>query len=321
MAPSDPSTLSTTPTCPKCGYDQSGEVATWESQCPLEGRCPECGLVFAWGEVFDPVLNDLYWYVEHGKSLMAMVRRTPRTLAWLILPHRFWQAVDVTKRVAIWRLMIWVLLLMVGAHLLVSVPYGFGAWHRYNWRGVSFADYYASNGLHGVGKIFIDGLAHPALETNFRGGGRWPTSLHFGVGRAYAIYDQIVKPTAFQIGFVLLWMIVLVVIPKTRELVQVRWSHIGRVLALSALMLVLWFEFYRLFYAMMMWTQYRSGLVRDIHQLIIPIAILWQIVFWSSAIAIGWRVYSWRLLVALGTVAALLGGTALRVYVFLASTI
>ncbi len=44
-----------TPTCPKCGYDQSGEIATWESQCPLEGRCPECGFDFVWADVMDPV--------------------------------------------------------------------------------------------------------------------------------------------------------------------------------------------------------------------------------------------------------------------------
>lgn len=37
-----------TPRCPRCGYDQSGEVQTWRSACPLHGRCPECGLEFRW---------------------------------------------------------------------------------------------------------------------------------------------------------------------------------------------------------------------------------------------------------------------------------
>ncbi len=311
------------PICPKCGYDQSGEIATWESVCPLEGRCPECGLEFAWRDVFDPVLNDLYWYIEHGQSVSAMIWRTPGTLARLILPHRFWQAVDVTKRVSIGRLTIWVLLVMVFAHLLVSILYGIGVWNQYNWQGTTLADDYATHGMHGPGKIGIDGLVAPAIRTNYRGGFGRPTSFSFRIGQTHEIYDQLVKPTTFQIGFVLLWMIVLIAIPKTRQLVRVRWNHLGRAAALSVLMLVLWFEFHRLIYGLMMWTGFRSGLIREIHQLLVPLSILWQAVFWGCVVVIGWRVNPWKGLVVLGTIAALLGGTALRVHVFvsIASTI
>lgn len=43
---------SVTPRCTHCGYDQSGEVQTWREQCPLGGRCVECGQAFDWGEAF-----------------------------------------------------------------------------------------------------------------------------------------------------------------------------------------------------------------------------------------------------------------------------
>ena len=36
--------------CPRCGYDLSGEIATWTEACPVRGLCTECGLEFAWGE-------------------------------------------------------------------------------------------------------------------------------------------------------------------------------------------------------------------------------------------------------------------------------
>lgn len=40
--------------CPRCGYDQAGEVARWDAagQCPVQGLCPECGARFAWRELW-----------------------------------------------------------------------------------------------------------------------------------------------------------------------------------------------------------------------------------------------------------------------------
>ena len=35
-------------TCPLCGYDQRGVIASWTDSCPLEGTCSECGHVFQW---------------------------------------------------------------------------------------------------------------------------------------------------------------------------------------------------------------------------------------------------------------------------------
>jgi Ca2+/Na+ antiporter len=306
------------PICPKCGYDQSGEIATWETQCPLEGRCPECGLDFAWCDVFDPVLNDLYWYSEHGKSLFAMVRRTPRTLTRLILPHRFWRDVDVTKRVSIWRLMIWVVLVMVLTHLLVSIPNGIVVWDQGNWSNLTLSQYYQMHKGYGVAEVVFDGVAFPffnALPEPYSF--KWSLAIHRGWPNAW--YESLFKSVGFQLGFLGLWCVVLMAIPHTRKIAQVRRVHIVRAFAISSLILVLTFEFFRLVSALYQFGGYQLGIMRMVFQLIVPLAVLWQIMFWISAIAIGWRVYPWKLLVALGTIAALLGGSALRIYVFLAS--
>jgi hypothetical protein len=33
-----------TPACPRCGYDLTGLVGSWQDSCPLEAPCSECGL-------------------------------------------------------------------------------------------------------------------------------------------------------------------------------------------------------------------------------------------------------------------------------------
>ena len=49
--------MAQTPTCPRCGYDLSGIVASWTNSCPLTGICSECGLKFRWGAVLMPLLR------------------------------------------------------------------------------------------------------------------------------------------------------------------------------------------------------------------------------------------------------------------------
>ena len=319
MAPSDPSTLSTTPICPKCGYDQSGEVATWESVCPVRGRCPECGLAFAWCDIFDPVLNDLYWYAEHGRSVWAMVWRTPGTLARLILPHRFWREVDVTKRVSIWRMMIWVVLVMVLTHLLVSIPTGIGLWNSNNWSGYTVRGYIDQYGLYGIAKVIFDGIASPYFSV-YPQRGQFILSMPVTVNWGRYWYEGLFRPIGFQLGFVLLWLVVLMAVPQTKRMANLRSVHIARAVMFSVLVMVLSIELFRLSRAMYGLTGYSFDFFTEVTYWIVPIAMLWQIAFWSCAIAIGWRVYPWKLLVGLGTTAALLGGLVLRIYVFVAMT-
>lgn len=84
------------PKCPRCDYDQSGEVARWEgaepAACPLAGRCTECGLELEWRLVMRPELQVPGWFVE-----FASWRRIPRTsiMTGLMsaMPWIFWRRV------------------------------------------------------------------------------------------------------------------------------------------------------------------------------------------------------------------------------------
>lgn len=81
------------PSCPRCGYNQTGLVESWTDSCPLEGVCSECGLILEWRRVLNPVYGQPQWFVEN-------IARPPwRT--WLstgvraLWPPRFWRDVRI----------------------------------------------------------------------------------------------------------------------------------------------------------------------------------------------------------------------------------
>lgn len=74
--------------CPRCGYDQSGVIATWNDSCPVQGLCSECGYQFDWAWVLDPNRWIPDWSFEsaHERSL----RRALGTALRIFLPRTLW---------------------------------------------------------------------------------------------------------------------------------------------------------------------------------------------------------------------------------------
>jgi hypothetical protein len=64
--------------CPRCGYDQAGEIARWEvadpPACPLHGQCTECGLGLEWRLVMRPELQVPLWFIETAEVGRADLR-------------------------------------------------------------------------------------------------------------------------------------------------------------------------------------------------------------------------------------------------------
>ncbi|MBL8887095.1 MAG: hypothetical protein JNK16_10565 [Phycisphaerales bacterium] len=94
-----------TPLCPRCRYDQSGNVVRWTEECPLEGLCPECGLRFEWRDVFgEPLIPE--WWIERDESRLRF--RAARTLLRSLWPVSFWRRIrlefDGRLRNSIWLL-------------------------------------------------------------------------------------------------------------------------------------------------------------------------------------------------------------------------
>ncbi|MCB9846014.1 MAG: hypothetical protein H6811_08525 [Phycisphaeraceae bacterium] len=109
----------TAPSCPRCGYDLSGQVATWETRCPLTGVCSECGLDLSWTEVMHPERLKVRGFVEHEHG-WRVLSSAFRTLWWALLPWRFWTRVRMEHPPRLGRMALWSLSVFLGCHLVFA---------------------------------------------------------------------------------------------------------------------------------------------------------------------------------------------------------
>jgi len=299
--------------CPKCGYDQSGEVSTWQSRCPLEGRCPECGHGFAWADVFDPSRGELWWYVEHAPSLWQIAKRTPGTLRRLVLPHIYWRVVGVQAQIHLRVLCIWLILCALGLHLLLSIPYGIGIWQGISARYYgSLSDLYQTAGLKGMMAPFVNAIGNPFVYEWVGGNG----SVHFGSELLLrnTVRSEI-SPMIPLLGMTLGWMVVLLVVPVTRRYAKIRSAHVFRAGLLSLLVVLVSFEFAKLVQGLDLWAQVgfspTSRWKGVFGGMVMPILGIWLLVFWAMAIKVGWRIRGCGVLIFLGSIVSFLSGFAM----------
>lgn len=106
------------PACPRCGYDQSGVVASWTSECPARGTCSECGLDFRWRDVLDGRALPPPWSFEHGGPLSAP--RLGSTIARSLWPRTLWRRLEMHHPVRPARLLVVALASPLLAHLICA---------------------------------------------------------------------------------------------------------------------------------------------------------------------------------------------------------
>lgn len=104
--------------CPRCAYDLSGVIASWQSACPLAGTCSECGLGFRWQDIFNEKLSGPPWSFEHAARLSSW-----RLLvtAWMVTwPWSAWRELRLEIPIVARRLILLPLLAYALFHLLVA---------------------------------------------------------------------------------------------------------------------------------------------------------------------------------------------------------
>lgn len=299
------------PICPKCGYDQSGEFATWETQCPVHGICPKCGLGFAWADILDPSRSTLYWYIEHARGLKQNLRRTPPTLWYLLLPNRFWERVGIESQIHILRLGLWSVALVVVLHVLTTAVFIAGIFvfdYQY------YQSRFASNSVLSMIANFDTSQASKILGDP----AWWRESLVTAAGHPYlnpwlwpesAIATQAaVKVIPFTTGVSVLWALILGVVPTTRRIAKLRMAHVYRAGLLTLLMPVVLLETARLIDASVvsvcrfggLWDEYARFVAPAMGSTIVIAMVIWVQWNWISAIRIGWRIRPNRLLIWVG---------------------
>ncbi|TVQ52087.1 MAG: hypothetical protein EA377_11055 [Phycisphaerales bacterium] len=111
------------PRCPRCGYQQRGIIETWREQCPLEGRCTECGLLFQWSDVLIERLPR--WNNEYG-TWQTYPRRTVRTIVLSFRPWKFWSGLQMHHEIQPKRLLLYPVVLALVSYLAIGIGTGIG---------------------------------------------------------------------------------------------------------------------------------------------------------------------------------------------------
>jgi hypothetical protein len=327
------STPPTTPICPKCGYDQSGEIATWETKCPLEGRCPECGVVLSWGVLFEPMIHDLGWYAEHARSVGQMAKRTVSTVRMLLIPSRYWDRVGLGSRVRTGRLIAWLIFFFLGIHLLTSAMEMVYEIEDYRSIGASGLPV----GVQDWVGFIADGLCWPINAPDwqridyFTGSSAFQ-SIYGWNPRYDLMYPHDLGVTGLVrslalLGSVGIWVIILLATRQTRKRDGIRMIHVFRVLMISAFASALLFELGRVMESAIQiayvqrWS-IRDRLRYDLGPMVFQAAsiglLVWIQWFWITAIRSQWPVPSSRVLSTLGTLASLLASVS--IYILVVST-
>ncbi|MFG0245129.1 MAG: hypothetical protein ACF8MF_03640 [Phycisphaerales bacterium JB052] len=319
------------PICPKCGYDQSGEIATWQSQCPLEGTCPECGLAFDWADVFDPSRVHLSWYVEHAAKKRGAIRRIPATLWYLAMPNYFWKRLSVQSPVYPKRLWAWVGIGVVMLYCFAAMlSIGLSAYRTHRWNQLA-------------NDAVTQGLIPPSAAAQYQ------TDMSQRSYWSDLVLEQMVMPwkefmsgddSASQValvlaGMILLWAVILVVIPITRRRAKLRMAHVHRATTLSLLVVIIVFMLI-IFTGAMTDILRLAGLAvsgsvggsfglarprfvnaemyaRWIVTVLFIATLVWIQWFWIAAVVRGWRIRSF-MLPMMGLVASLLAGFTVFMY-------
>jgi hypothetical protein len=117
--------------CPRCGYDLRGMVERWREACPIDGRCGECGLHFAWGELFSQRAYMPDWCVEVAPPRWLPVAGAA-TLMMAFAPWKLWSSIRLTFPLKARRLAAYAVGLMAVCYVLFVAANGV-AMHEY-WR-------------------------------------------------------------------------------------------------------------------------------------------------------------------------------------------
>lgn len=110
--------------CPRCGYDQQGEISRWETAdppvCPMQGVCAECGLEIQWRVVMRPELQVPRWFVEMAE--VGRRRWAALGTAWRsMLPWMFWRKVRMEYPIVLRRAAAVSGLIFVACYLMMVV--------------------------------------------------------------------------------------------------------------------------------------------------------------------------------------------------------
>lgn len=95
-----------------------GQTSLWRESCPLRGRCSECGLEFRWSHVLGEAARVAWLFEARERQFGGAWRRLWRTSWRALWPRKFWTSVDLATPIHRGRLVMFMAVWVLGAHLL-----------------------------------------------------------------------------------------------------------------------------------------------------------------------------------------------------------
>lgn len=293
--------------CPRCGYELTGEITRWVEACPLTGRCSECGTEFDWEYIFHADRLELPWLFEHGPGGLDLLRRWPATFVRVLRPRRFWSEVKTTHAVNVRRAVVWLALPCLVLHFLSS--------------GLALLAVRIIRGSSLTGADYWGSLLFPITTFDWTYGG---LQLDHGVHHPAYVTMLWVASVVCGLMFALL--------PWTRKLAKLRSAHIARAWVYSGWWILLIFSFRAI--RNLVWTIQLARWSVSVKSVaptlpwarsyppnfvtldrywpfqIGAILCIWTLWWWWCAFHIGWRLHRatllWTLLLVIAALAAII---------------
>ncbi len=205
--------------CPRCDYDMDGAVAAFTEQCPLQGRCSECGMEFEWANLLRADRQQLPWLFEHTRRPL---RGYIQTLWCSLFPSRFW------SRVKMWhvpvRMRLWAFAIVCGGGLSVAISLLLIAVH------VSVTSMFGrvvpGSSVPGLQVAVMDSLLYPFAVERWQGSG-------WGMNSVDVNWSFICMPMLCLWGTNLSWPLMMLVLSESRRESRVKRVHVLRAWAYS----------------------------------------------------------------------------------------
>lgn len=282
------------PTCPRCAYDLSAAIVAWDSSCPLDGRCWECGLSLQWADVLREDRRVNLRHVEHAVGTGGVSSASWRSLGWTLWPPLFWSRVRLEHYVVPGRLWRWLLTIVGALWLAHAVLVLLITGRQHGWGLVlTFRDDITAAILNPIlapmGMLFQDWTGGMARGYTFAPA--WKGTLW---GPAYVPL----------LAFTLMFALMMLVLKDTRARAKVLRAHVLRAtvfglawllpligLAMAAAAFEAWASTPARFWALYITIGSRSYEVSTLagYALLLP-AAAWIAWWWWAALSRGWRI-------------------------------
>ena len=133
--------------CPRCGYDLTGVTSTWNTSCPLQCTCTECGFEIDLSEL-NAQGNVPNWFVAAAPDAWGWIGRLPGTMLRMTVPFWPWRTLGPfafnssfgARQTLAWSVAILVCLMMSAAMILVVPVEGWNIAHDIETRVVFRAE-------------------------------------------------------------------------------------------------------------------------------------------------------------------------------------